>query len=136
MRQAVGAIPPRSSDLDVLACDDERHILRLIQVNLERQGYTVRLSSSGEECLRLVREKRPDILVLDTLLGDMTGYEVAAQLEANPQTSGIPIIFLGSKNEVPPSNDDWPSGPTAGACLFLTKPFNPMQIIELFRSLG
>lgn len=135
MQQAQGAAPREPRDLDVVVCDDERHIVRLIQVNLERQGYSVGTAFSGEECLRIVREKRPDMMVLDTLLGDMTGYQVATELETDPETAGIPTILLGDKSENPPGGNP-PNLPPGIRCLYLTKPSNPMMFVSSLRDSG
>ena len=65
----------------ILTCDDEKHIVRLIQVNLERQGYEVITAYNGAECLEKVEAEQPDLIVLDVMMPEMTGFEVLGSLE-------------------------------------------------------
>ena len=81
----------------ILACDDERHIVRLIQVNLERAGYNVISAFDGTEALKKVEADKPDLIVLDVMMPKMDGFEVLKRLQANPETRDIPIIMLTAK---------------------------------------
>ena len=81
----------------VLVCDDERHIVRLIQVNLKRQGHEVITASTGAECLAKARSEKPDLVVLDITLPDIDGYEVRKQLLDDPETEHIKVIMLTNK---------------------------------------
>jgi two-component system, OmpR family, alkaline phosphatase synthesis response regulator PhoP len=110
----------------VLVCDDERHITRLIQVSLERQGHEVVCSYTGQEALDVASRQHFDVAVVDTRLPDMTGKEVKQRLRENPQTSHIRIILIGIDEDRDDSDDDGP-----GSDLFLTKPFNPMRLVGL-----
>ena len=83
----------------ILTCDDEKHIVRLIQVNLERQGYEVITAYNGAECLAKVAEDRPDLIVLDVMMPEMTGFEVLEALKKNPDTENIPVIMLTMKDD-------------------------------------
>lgn len=79
----------------VLVCDDERHIVRLIQVNLERQNYVVAVAFSGREALEKAFTDPPDLLVRDTTLPDMTARAVLEAIRANPATAAIKVLFHG-----------------------------------------
>lgn len=79
----------------VLACDDERHIVRLIQLNLERQDYVVAVAYSGREALEKAFADPPDLLVLYTTLPDMTAVAVLEAIRVNPATAGTKVIFFG-----------------------------------------
>jgi two-component system, OmpR family, alkaline phosphatase synthesis response regulator PhoP len=108
----------------VLVCDDERHITRLIQVNLERQSYEVVCCYTGQEALDLANREHFDLAVIDTRLPDMPGKEVMRRLRENPKTSHIRVVLLGVSED---RDDHFDDGP--GPDLFLTKPFNPIQLV-------
>ena len=119
----------------ILAVDDERSIVRLIQVNLERQGYQVVTAFDGKEALEKVESEHPDMLVLDVMMPYMDGFEVLHALKKNPATRDIPIIMLTAKAQ----DADVARGWMTGAHAYLTKPFNPMELISfvkrIFKSL-
>jgi len=106
----------------VLVCDDELHIVRLIKVNLERQGRQVVTAGSGKEALSKLFSEPFDMAAIDADLPDMTGREVVATIRANPATAHIRIVLLGEKED---RDDDDPPGPDG----YLTKPFNPDQLL-------
>ena len=113
----------------ILTCDDEKHIVRLIQVNLERQGYEVITAYNGVECLEKVKEDRPDLIVLDVMMPEMTGFEVLETLKKDPETENIPVIMLTARAQDSDVLRGWQSG---GEC-YLTKPFNPMELIAFVK---
>jgi len=119
----------------ILAVDDEKHIVRLIQVNLERQGYDVVTAFDGKEALQKVEAERPDLVVLDVMMPYMDGFEVLQNLKRNPSTRDIPVIMLTAKAQ----DADVFKGLQSGVDLYLTKPFNPMELISfvkrIFKSL-
>ncbi len=109
----------------VLAVDDERHIVRLVQVNLERAGYDVITAYDGVEALEKVAEEPPDMIVLDVMMPRMDGFAVLAELKKNPKTADIPVIMLTAKAQDADVFKGWQSGVAS----YLTKPFNPMQLL-------
>ena len=113
----------------ILTCDDEKHIVRLIQVNLERQGYEVITAYNGLECLEKVKEDRPDLIVLDVMMPEMTGFEVLETLKKNPETESIPVIMLTARAQ----DSDVLRGWQSGVECYLTKPFNPMELIAFVK---
>lgn len=113
----------------ILTCDDEKHIVRLIQVNLERQGYEVITAFNGAECLELVAADRPDLIVLDVMMPEMTGFEVLEALKKNPDTAEIPVIMLTARAQDADVLRGWQSGVEC----YLTKPFNPMELIAFVK---
>lgn len=113
----------------ILTCDDEKHIVRLIQVNLERQGYEVITAYNGAECLEKVKEDRPDLIVLDVMMPEMTGFEVLDALKNDPETEGIPVIMLTARAQ----DSDVLRGWQSGVECYLTKPFNPMELIAFVK---
>ena len=78
----------------ILVVDDERQIVKLVEINLERAGYEVVTAYSGVEALEKVQSEKPDILVLNDRMPKMNGWEVLKKLQADPDTEAIPVIFL------------------------------------------
>src|SRR5512141_2052143 len=119
----------------ILVVDDEKHIVRLVQVNLERQGYEVVTANDGKEALEKVESERPDLVVLDVMMPYMDGFEVLQNLRRNPSTRDIPVIMLTAKAQ----DQDVFRGWQSGVDCYLTKPFNPMELISfvkrIFKSL-
>jgi two-component system alkaline phosphatase synthesis response regulator PhoP/two-component system response regulator VicR len=113
----------------IMAVDDERHIVRLIQVNLERAGYQVVTAFDGPDALRKANSERPDLIVLDVMMPKMDGFEVLKRLQANPETREIPIIMLTAKAQDADVFRGWSSGVSA----YLTKPFNPLELITFVK---
>lgn len=104
----------------ILAIDDEKDILKLLQYNLERDGYQVSTAKSGEEGLEAARAKRPDLIILDIMLPEMDGLEVCKILRANKETKHIPILMLTAKT----SETDQIVGLELGASDYISKPFS------------
>ena len=81
----------------ILLVDDEKHIVRLVQVNLERMGHTVITAYDGPEALEKVKTDKPDLIVLDVMMPQMDGFEVLKRLKSDPTTRDIPVIMLTAK---------------------------------------
>lgn len=113
----------------ILAVDDEKHIVRLIQVNLERAGYQVVTAFDGIEALKKVQEENPDLVVLDVMMPQMDGFETLKNLKANPQTRDIPVIMLTAKAQDADVFRGWQSGVDC----YLTKPFNPLELLTFVK---
>lgn len=113
----------------ILTCDDEKNIVRLIQVNLERQGYEVVTAYNGRECLEKVAAEHPDLIVLDLMMPEMTGFEVLEELKKNPETQNIPVIMLTARTQ----DQDVLRGWQSGVECYLTKPFNPIELLTFIK---
>lgn len=113
----------------VLAVDDEKHIVRLVQINLQKEGYDVVTASNGREALEKVDLERPDLVVMDVMMPEMDGFEALKRLKDNPETADIPVIMLTAKAQDADVFRGWQSG----VDLYLTKPFNPMELITFVR---
>ena len=113
----------------ILAVDDEKHILRLVQINLEKAGYEVVTGSNGREALEKVRSEKPELVVMDVMMPEMDGFEALKQLKADPETANIPVIMLTAKAQDADVFHGWQSG----ADLYLTKPFNPMELLTFVK---
>lgn len=118
--------------LKVLVCDDERHIVRLIQVNLEKHGYQVVTAYDGKEGLEKIKSEKPDLCVLDVMMPYMDGFEVLKTLRREPETENLPVIMLTAKAQ----DKDVFEGYHYGADMYLTKPFNPMELVTFVKRIG
>src|ERR1051325_7954699 len=113
----------------ILVVDDERHIVRLIQVNLEQCGHEVSTAFDGKEALEKVESDRPDMLVLDVMMPFMDGFDVLRTLKENPETRDIPVIMLTAKSQDVDVFRGWQSGVDC----YLIKPFNPKELVAFVK---
>ena len=113
----------------ILAVDDERHIVRLVEANLQRAGYQVVTAYDGREALEKVKAEEPDLIVLDVMMPYMDGFEVLKNLKADPVTAEIPVIMLTAKAQDADVFRGWQSGVDC----YLTKPFNPMELLTFVK---
>ncbi|MFO7945598.1 MAG: response regulator [Armatimonadota bacterium] len=109
----------------ILVVDDERHIVRLVEVNLERAGYDVVTAYDGVEALEKVEEDDPDMIVLDVMMPRMDGFDVLKKLQSDPNHKDIPVIMLTAKAQDADIFKGWQSGVSS----YLTKPFNPKELL-------
>lgn len=115
----------------ILIVDDDLETLRLIGMMLQKQGYQILSSKDGSEALSLAFSERPDMIVLDIMLPDPDGYEVARRLRADPQTANMPILMFTAKSQL----EHKVAGYEAGADDYLTKPVHPSELIARIRAL-
>ena len=106
--------------ISALVVDDDRLLLRLIELNLGKMGMKVLLADSGREALRLAMEEIPDIILLDLMMPMMDGYEVMRRLKAEQETRNIPVVMLTAKSSI----NDRRRCEEMGAAAYITKPFN------------
>ena len=109
----------------ILVADDEQNILKLVQMNLERQGYKVVTAPDGREALKLLETMQPDLLVLDVMMPYVDGFEVLKRVKADPLTRDIPVIMLTVKAQ----DADIFEAEARGAAMYLTKPANPSELV-------
>ncbi len=108
----------------ILIIDDDVDTLRLVGLMLQRQGYEISAASNGSQGLAKAMEERPDLIVLDVMMPDMDGYEVARRLRKNPTTQAVPILMFTAKTQL----DDKVTGFEVGADDYLTKPTHPTEL--------
>lgn len=113
----------------ILVVDDQVHIVRLVQVNLERAGYQVVTAYDGDEALQKVKTERPDLVVCDVMMPKKDGFEVLRELKADPETRDIPVIMLTAKAQDADVFRGWASGVDC----YLTKPFNPQELLAFVK---
>lgn len=111
----------------VLVVDDQPHIVRLIQVNLERERIDVITAGDGEEALAQVYAEHPDLVILDVIMPKRDGFEVLKAMKSDPETSAIPVIMLTVRTQ----NADIVEGLHQGAELYMPKPFHPRELVAL-----
>ena len=111
----------------ILVVDDEQLYRHLVKVNLESEGYEVISASNGEECLEMVSNKHPDMVVLDVMMPKLDGFST---LERIRQFSEVPVIMLTGKNE----ESDRVRGLNAGADDYVAKPFSATELIARVRA--
>ncbi len=109
----------------VAIIEDEPDINELLVYNLEKEGYAVVRSFDGSEGLKLIRQERPDLILLDLMLPGMDGLEVCQALKQNENTKDIPIIMITAKSE----ESDIVVGLQMGADDYVTKPFSPKVVL-------
>ena len=114
----------------ILAVDDNNINIKLLSRTLTNNNFAVLTASSGKEAIKAADDEKPDLILLDVIMPEMDGYETCKILKQNPETSHIPIIFLSAKNET----IDKAKGFALGASDYLTKPFDPIEIIARIRS--
>ncbi|MCA1703398.1 MAG: response regulator [Actinobacteria bacterium] len=111
----------------ILIADDDPVILRLIQVNLELEGYEVMTASNGHEAVAVATAELPDLVILDIMMPRLDGYQACEQLKGQDSTKHIPVIFLSAKAQ----QGDIDKGQTFGVAAYLTKPFDPTELLEV-----
>jgi two-component system, OmpR family, alkaline phosphatase synthesis response regulator PhoP len=114
----------------VLVVDDEEDIAELVSYNLNREGFEVVSVYSGEDALKSVAKRIPDVMVLDLMLPGVSGIGVSLKLKGNEETKNIPIILLSARGE----ESDIVSGLEAGADDYVTKPFSPKVLNARIRA--
>ncbi|MDX9747783.1 MAG: response regulator transcription factor [Paludibacter sp.] len=108
----------------ILVVDDEEDLCEILQFNLETEGYRVDVANSAEEALKLDLSQY-HLLLLDVMMGEMSGFKMARVLRENPKNARIPIIFLTAKD----TENDRLTGFTIGADDYISKPFSIREVL-------
>ena len=116
---------------NIFVVEDEKPILTLLTYNLEKEGYKVSSSSNGEEALSVIKEKKPDLVLLDWMLPDLSGIKICQYLKQDEKVKNIPIIMLTAKGE----EEDKVKGLNTGAEDYMTKPFSFPELLARIKSL-
>jgi len=104
----------------ILVVDDEKDLLELLKMALVQEGYAVRTACDAAEALSIIKADRPDLILLDVLLPDISGIRLTTRLKNDAETAGIPIILLTAKD----GETDIIVGLSVGADDYITKPFS------------
>lgn len=118
------------STRSILIVDDESAIREVIAAALEMAGYRTIEASNAQEAHGLVVDQKPDLILLDWMMPNVSGVELARRLKRDPLTAEIPIIMLTAKGE----EDHKISGLDAGADDYITKPFSPRELVARLKA--
>ena len=113
----------------ILFVDDEQDLLEILKFNLETEGYEVATASSAEEALEMDIASF-DLLLLDVMMGGMSGFAMARKLKDNPTTANVPIIFLTARD----TENDTVTGFNLGADDYISKPFSLREVMVRVRA--
>ena len=127
-RESVGQASNRPR---ILIVDDDPINVKMLKAKLSGEKYDLYGAFGGQECLRMVDEIVPDLILLDIMMPEINGYEVTSRIKGNPATSHIPIILVTALD----SPEDRNQGMTSGADEFLTKPVNKAEIMARVSSM-
>lgn len=117
--------------IKVLVVDDEKDIVELVRYHLEKDGFQCLQAPDGSSALRLSREQRPDLVILDLMLPGIDGLEVCRRLRADAATARLPILMLTAKAE----EVDRVVGLEVGADDYLVKPFSPRELVARVKAI-
>lgn len=113
----------------ILVVDDEQDLCEILKFNLETEGYEVETANSAEEALEMDIASF-DLLLLDVMMGGMSGFQLAKQLKGNPMTANVPIIFLTARD----TENDTVTGFNIGADDYISKPFSIREVMVRVRA--
>lgn len=114
----------------ILVVEDEAALVTLLRYNLEREGFRVLEAGNGEEALLLIKEQRPDLVLLDWMLPILSGIEICRQIRRSPEHRLTPVIMLTARGE----EADKLRGLEVGADDYVTKPFSPSELVARCRA--
>ncbi len=112
----------------ILVVDDEEFTRRLLLQMLEDAGYQVITAADGNEAIKLARDQRPDLIILDVMMPQLDGFDTLVVLKNDPQTDGIPVMFLSVLERQQ-------RGLRLGAAAYITKPFEASRLLETVNAL-
>jgi CheY-like chemotaxis protein len=115
----------------ILVVDDERHMQRLIQFNLEKLDCTVQTAGSGTAALESLRSQPVDLLLVDLVMEEMDGFSIVRAVRELPHGKHLPVIMLTSRGQA----DTRQMAAELGIAAFLTKPFSPIELVNQARKL-
>ena len=113
------------ADYTIMVVDDNVFNVQLLEIMLKKSNYTVIFATCGKEALEKLKSEKPDIVLLDIMMPDISGYDVAKEIRENSDFSEIPILFLSALNNV----DDIIKGFKSGADDYISKPFNKEELL-------
>jgi diguanylate cyclase (GGDEF)-like protein len=114
----------------ILIADDDADILRFVEVNLSLEGFEILTASDGEDAFKQAITELPDLVLLDVMMPKMDGFEVCQRLRDDPRTSNLSIIMITAKS----LSADKVVGLSAGADDYITKPFDPIELVARVKS--
>jgi DNA-binding response OmpR family regulator len=116
----------------VLLVEDEPHIIEALSFLLEQAGWRVLSHSDGADATLIAANIRPDVMVLDAMLPNKSGFEVLREIRERPDLTALPVLMLTAKGQT----KDRAAAEAAGANKFMTKPFSNQEVVEAVRALA
>ncbi|ASU85318.1 response regulator [Nocardiopsis gilva YIM 90087] len=116
----------------VLVVDDNEVIRQLISVNLQLEGFEVHTAVDGEDCLEQAAEVRPDVITLDVMMPRLDGWVTASRLRDSAETQDMKVLLITARAQ----GDDVKRGQEIGVDGYLTKPFEPTELVRIVRDLA
>jgi DNA-binding response OmpR family regulator len=118
---------PNMSQGNILVIDDEPQITEIIDAFLTNSGYEVHVSNVASEGLKLAKQLKPDVILLDIMMPEVDGYSLCNDLKNDNDTAGVPVVFLTGKDR----NDDMGRSFKVGGDMFIKKPFSCERLLEI-----
>lgn len=115
----------------ILIADDDSTIIKLLQVNLELEGYEVVTAEDGEQAVAKAKEHGPDLVILDIMMPRMDGWAARGAILEIPKLKDTPVIFLSARAQ----QTDIQKGYDAGVAEYVTKPFDPIDLLEIIEKI-
>lgn len=116
----------------VLLIEDEPNIIEAIRFILSRDGWTVDVHSDGATALEAVAQRGPDLVILDVMLPNRSGYDILADIRAGAETASLPVLMLTARGQA----KDREMAERVGASRFMTKPFSNSEVLASVRELA
>jgi CheY-like chemotaxis protein len=114
------------SSKKILVADDETHILHVVSLKLRNAGFHVLTARDGQEALEIAQQERPDLLITDYHMPQLSGLELCQRLKQDPRTNRIPAIMLTARGyHLEPRDTE-----QSGILRMLSKPFSPRQLLS------
>ena len=113
--------------MNILVCDDDREIVEAIEIYLKQENYQIYKAYDGEEALKILKEEEIHLLIIDVMMPKLDGIRATLKIR---EESSIPIIILSAKSE----DTDKILGLNVGADDYITKPFNPLELVARVKS--
>ena len=117
---------------NILVVDDEEIIQTLLKAILEKEGYKVTTVSSGHECLKNLKTIKPDLIILDMMMPEMTGRETLAEIKKNPKTKNLKVIFLTVVHASQVGKEELKQN---GVLEYITKPFDNDDLVKKIKKI-
>jgi len=110
----------------ILIVDDDLRMDRMLTFLFEAQGFTVKFSETGQDAIEILKEYRPDVILLDLLMPEMDGFEVCEKIKKNPELAHIPVIVLSALPYLSHKERAF----SLGACEYIEKPFVSIKLVN------